>query len=390
MALGGQLNITVTVTGAEQLGKLREHTAALNAALKDTKMIKETAIAQTKNEIAQLQVNNKLLGFKAKMGKRDLSRIAREMNKNEDLTKQTQQNLAVEKGAWRLKSQAKKDNMSLSINEARVVSAANIQEAAAIKQAEMALKAKRRALMQVSISMFVFNISVGQMVSSLLPLVKGNEEATKALKGYQAVLMMTMGPMQAYMAIKMIQINLEKEHAAAVLGVVAAMSAVYFWYAALTAKSREMRAALGALAGIMTFLAARQAYVAYTTWQAAVAAGTAKAIFGDLSGWLAVGIGLGIAASVGAAIGALTAPRAQTLTGQGKYVREGGFAKLDPGETVTRLSPSAAGGAVEYHLHFPPGTQATQSEAKRFGKIFARQQNMGMGRRTSRSVIVSG
>lgn len=387
MALGGQLNISVTVTGADQLSKLREHTDALNASLKDTKHIKDMAGAQAKNEIAQLSVNNKLLGYKYKLGSRDLGMLARRMNINEDLTKQSQHNLAVERGAERLKAQAKKDNMTLSIKEARVVSAANIEEAAAIKQAEMAIKAKRRALMQVSISMFVFNISIGQMVSSLLPLVKGNEEATKALKGYQAVLMLSMGPMQAYMAMKMILMNLEKQHAAAVFAVVTGMSAAYFWYAALTSKSREMRAVLGALAGVMTVLALRQAYVAVTAWQAAVASATGKAVMGDLSGWLKVGVGLGIAAAVGAAIGTLTAPRAQTLTGQGKYVREGGFAKLDPGETVMRASAAGGGGGGDtYHFHFPPGTQATSSQARTFGKVFARQQNMGMGRKTSRSV----
>jgi len=396
MALGGQLTINVNVTGAEQLTKLREHTAALNAALKDTQMIKQTAIAQTKNEIAQLKVNNKLLSFKAKGQQRAISQLAREMNKNEDLNKSVQNRLAVERGAWRLKQKASQDGISMSIKEARIVSASNIQQAAAIKQAEIAIKAKRRAMMQVSISMFVMSISVNQFVNSLKPLVKGNEEATKAIEGYSAVLNMSLAPMQAYMSLKMIQINLEKQHAAAVMGVVAGMSAAYFWYAALTSKSRELRVVMGALAGALTAVAIIQGWIAVTAWQAAIAkaaesgVATLGATVPITSGIIAGGI---VAASaIGALIGGLTAPKAQTLTGQGKYVREGGLAKLDPGEIVTRPSGRGIGseGGNIFYLHFPPGTQATGAEARRFGKIFAKQQNMGMGRRTSRSVLVHG
>lgn len=396
MALGGQLTINVNVTGAEQLAKLKEHTTALNAALRDTKNIKSTAIAQTKNEIAQLQVNNRLLASKAKGQQGNISRLAREMNKNEDLNKSVQNRLAVEQGAWRLKKKATTDGINMSIKEARIVSASNIQQAAAIKQAEIAIKAKRRAMMQVSISMFVMAISVNQFITSLKPLVKGNEEAAKALEGYSAVLNLSLAPMQAYMSLKMIQINLEKQHAAAVMGVVAGMSAAYFWYAALTSKGRELRIVMGALAGALTAVAIIQGWIAVTAWQAAIAkaaeSGVASlgATVPITSGIIAGGI---VAASgIGALIGGLTAPKAQTLTGQGKYVREGGLAKLDPGEIVTRPSGGGVGtgGGNIFHLHFPPGTQTTNAQARQFGKIFAKQQNMGMGRRTSRSVLTNG
>ena len=393
MALGGQLNISVNVTGAEQIAMLKEHTASLNAALKDTNFIRKMAIEQTRNETAQLSLSNKLLGEKAKLSDQEISRMALLMNTNEQLARSNQNRLTLEREAWKVKISSAQQGIQLTMEEARVVAESNMKQAIAIREAEAALKAKRRAMMQASISLFVMNISANQLVSSLKPLVKGNEEATKAIEGYQAMLNMSLAPMQAYMALKQLQINLEKQHAAAVTGVIAGMSTAYFWYAALTAKSREMRMVMGALAGIMTVLALRQAFVAITAWQAAVAQATGRAVVGDMSGWVKIGIGMGIAAAVGAAIAGLTAPRAQTLTGQGKYVREGGLAKLDPGEIVTRPSGGArgiGGGNIQYHLHFPPGTQVTSTEARRFGKVFAQQQNMGMGRTTSRSVVANG
>ena len=387
-----EINIRTKVQGLAEVKALETALAKLKSQVMAQGEVKKRVTAQTKLDTEIMKQNNQVLLAKTKMTSGVRAALAKQQVIQEDLTKQHAHQMDVERRAFRINQANIKTGMKSNIVAARVAAESAIVEEAAYKKSEMALKAKRRALMQVSISMFVFNISVGQMVSSLLPLVKGNEEATRALKGYQAVLMMSMGPMQAYMAIKMIQINLEKQHQAAVFGVVAAMSAAYFWYAMLTTKSRELKIIMGALAGIMTLLAARQALVAITAWQATVAQATGRAVIGDLSGWMKVGIGLGIAAGVGAAIGALL-PTGQTRVGQRKRVGRGGVAELHEGEEIVRHPMGAAGvgamGGGDTNIYLPESYTGTISQSRYLARLIQRLKMSGQGTVKVKRLVVS-
>lgn len=386
-----EIDIRTKVTGLAEVKALETALSKLQQKARGITDVQERVTAKTKLDTEIMKQNNRVLLAKTEMTKDVRRALAKQQVIQEDLTKTFSHQMNVERRAFRINQANIKEGMKSNIVSARVAAETAIQEEAAYKKSEIALKAKRRALMQVSISMFVFNISVGQMVSSLLPLVKGSEEATKALKGYQAILMLSMGPMQAYMAIKMIQINLERQHQAAVFGVVAAMSAAYFWYAMLTTKSKEMKIILGALAGVMTALAARQAFVAITAWQAAVAQATGRAVIGDVSGWVKIGVGLGIAAGVGATIGGLL-PTGQTRVGQRKRVGRGGLAELHEGEEISRPRMGTRGigeGGGDTIIYLPESYRGTVSQSRFFAEEVNRLLKSGQGTVKMKRVVVS-
>ena len=386
-----EIRIQNRVFGQESIKQLEDALTRLKNTARAQNDVQKLVTAQTRFDTEALRQSNQVLKAKVNLSDDDVRALALQKNRAQDLNKTIKSRMAVEQESIRVQEASTKKGIALSDEQSRVIAANNIKEAAAIKQTEIALKAKRRALMQVSISMFVMNISVGQLLSSILPLVKGNEEATKALKGYQAVIMLSLGPMQAYMALKMIQINLEKQHAAAVMGVVAGMSAAYFWYAALTTKSKELRIVMSALAAVMTVLAARQAIVAITAWQAAVAEATAKSIFGDLSGWVKIGIGLAIAAGVGAAIGALL-PSAQTEPGQMRRFTKGGLAEVHEGEIWRPAGAMGAAGADgmgagQTIIYLPNTYRGTVSQSKFFAKEIDRLISTGQASISIKKVV---
>jgi len=270
----------------------------------------------------------------------------------------------------------------------------NMQIIKAEEAAAQALQMKRRALMQASISMFVLNISVGQLANSLKPLVANNEEATKVLDQFQAMLQLTLGPMQAFMALQSIHINLSNQQKVAMLGVVAAMGAAFFWYAAITAKSREMKIVLGALAGAMTFLAVRQAWVAISAWQAAIATAAQQGVstFGAslaISAPIIAG-GLATAALVGGAIGALL-PTAQTEPGQRRRIDRTGLAVVHAGEIMRPTGADEEGrGIGNVTVILPRTYRGTVSESKFFAKETVRQLRAGQGASNFKVVVSNG
>lgn len=394
-ARGIAINIRTKVQGLAEVGALETALTKLKTQVMAQVDVKKRVTAQTKLDTEIMKQNNQVLLAKTKMTAGVRGALAKQQVIQEDLTKQHAHQMDVERRAFRINQANIKEGMKSNITAARVAAETAVQEEVAYKRTEMALKAKRRALMQVSISMFVMNISVGQLLSSILPLVKGNEEATKALKGYQAVIMLSLGPMQAYMALKMIQINLEKQHAAAVMGVVAGMSAAYFWYAMLTTKSRELKIVLGALAGVMTAIAIVQGAIAISAWQAAVATATAQGV-STLGASLGVSLpiiagGIGLAALVGATIGALL-PTAQTRVGQMKKITKSGVAEVHEGEIWRPSRGEGAGagmGVGDINIFMHPRYSGTVAESRYLAREIDRQVKTGQSSLKIKRTVIS-
>ncbi len=379
-----EINIAASVQGELQVKALADELRRLKEEALSYGMAKKIMTANTRIEIEQMKQSNTMLKAKANMNKSEMTQLAKQNVLQEQYTEKFNHRMKVEMEAFKINEANKAAGMSSDIRAARVQAEAQISMKERLDATTASLYQQRKALMSASISLFVLNISVSQLVSSLRPLFKENEEATKALREYQAVLSLSLGPIQAYMALKMIQIALEKQHAAAVVGVVAGMSAAYFWYAALTSKSRELRVVMGALAGIMTVIALRQAWTAITAWQAAVAEATLQSVstLGAAApaayGMLAAG--LAMAAGVGAAIGGLTAPKGQVLTGHSKKVRKGGLAELDDDEVVQRVSKDGTkGGGGDTIIVLPDSYTGSMSDAKITAHSVRRLQNSGYG-----------
>lgn len=387
---GATIAIGATVTGSQTIADLE---TKLDSIVRKTITMNEAnKIAELQNRIAitNLARTNQLLIAKTNLSQRDITMMAAQRNLNENLTHSINNRMMVEQEALRLKRMFGQEGIRISMDEARVATVANQQIIASEQALEAQLKLKRRALMQASISMFVMNISVNQLVTALKPLFKGNEAATEGIKNFQAALNLSLGPMQAFMAMQMLIMNTSLTLTGAIKLLGSALAFSFGLMGALTTRSTELRLAFSALAGVGAVLAATQFLTAVATFSTAGAFATLLAVIGNPFGMLALALGVGATAfAVGSVLS--NKPKAQTLTGQMKRVRTGGAAELDPGEIVMRPSAGMGmGGSPTIHMHFPAGTQATPSEARRFGKIFYDQKNKGRTRTTSRRSVSSG
>jgi hypothetical protein len=245
-------------------------------------------------------------------------------------------------------------------------------------------KQQRQSLMQTSISMFVLNISMSQLVSSIKPLVKGNEFLTQSLDTVQASLSLCLAPMQAYYSMLMIIQASQGKTALTAIYMGIAFAAAFFLLLGFQQKSPGIRAALFALSGAMMA-------VAITSWGAATGIGVFKTAWGDWSTMAALVIAAG---ALAAAVGYMTAaPKAQTLTGHRKRVRKGGMAELDDDEVVQRVSKDGSknGGGGNINIYLPEGYNGSMADAKITAHSVKRMMNSGYSSvKYTRKVVTGG
>jgi len=364
------LNILATYSGGEALRQLEKQLVSINAATYQQNQMAKIASMQNKIEIALIGKRNALLQGQLALDDSEIQLLGDRISLNQELTFQTENRLRIATEAAILQRAYADEFIFITEQEARAATIANQQIIEGEMLKRQAINETRKTLMAASISMFVLNISMGQLVQSIKPLVKGNEDLEKSVNDITAALQFSMAPLQAYMALQMISKSLADEQKVSFLGVASALGGVFFLYEAITSKSPALRAAY---AGIATALFA----VAIASWMANVALATGKTLIGD---WKAFGIvAAGVAASA-AIVAGLTAPKAQTLTGHSKRVRKGGIALLDDDEVVSRQSKDATmseGGGITIYL--PDSYTGTLSDARITAETVRRYTQTGQG-----------
>lgn len=385
------IRIFAQVKGQEKLTALGKSISEINRQLKDSERFKIIATRQIKDETAALKESNGIMKARVQMNKTDFRRLAVQKNIQEDNTHLFKNRMVIEQDALRFQTLAKNTGMKLSITEARVVAEQNMKIVAAEEAATIATRNKARALMQVSISLFVMNISANQLVSSLKPLVKNNEMATQALTDFQAILNLTLGPLQAYLALLQITNAMQMQMTQTVGMLALALGAMMIMFIAIRQESPAIRAALGAISGalIAVTVLAYQAALAKTMF-----AGAVQLAIASMGGPVGFAIGLAAAgAGLAVMIGFIAkAKSAQTRVGQMKLVSRSGLAEIHEGEEISRPRMGDRGvreGGGEITIFLPESFRGTMSQSRFFAEEVNRLVRSGRGTVKVKRVVVS-
>ena len=360
MSRGAILEMIVKTSGEAQLAKLQKQLVDIRNSTQQGTMASKIASKQMEVEVAGLKKSNNILGARSKLKHAELKELAIEQREQKIHSTEFDRRMDLETRALNIQHNSK---TIISDKDAQIMAQGQIQKEAADaafvagekrKQAE--LQQTRKNLMAASISMFVLNISLGQLVTAMKPFVEGNADAEKGLKDLAGALQFSMAPLQAYMALQMISTSLAEEQKVAFLGVAASLGAIFFLYQAITAQSPAMRAAYAALSAILIVVAIAQ-------WAFATGLATAETLMGNIAAYAPVAIGL---AAIAGVVGYVTAPKAQTLTDHRKRVRSGGMAILDDDEVVMRESKDGtkSGGGGDTNIFLPDSYMGTLSDAK--------------------------
>jgi len=377
------MQIVMEVRGEQEVANLEARLASLKESIYSYSMAKKVMTAQTNVEIQTMKNENVMLKARAAMGDRQLGQLATQSNLEDEYKYSFNQRFQTEKDARLLMGMYKEEGIKLSIGEARVAAQTGLEIVASEQAKAAAMYNTRKAMMSASISMFVLNITTQQLVTSLKPFVKGNEDAEAALKNVSAALQFSMAPLQMYMSLQMISIGLSKQQKVAFLGVASALGAVFFLYSAITAKGAGMRAMYASLAVALFAVTIAQ-------WMLNAALATGKAlVLGDFKAFAVLAAGAAIGAGV---IAGLTAPKAQTLTGHRKRVRKGGMAELDDDEVVQRISKDGSknGGGGNINIYLPEGYNGSMADAKITAHSVKRAMNSGYGSIKYQRKVVTG
>lgn len=384
MAEGAIIKLNLRITGREELASLNADIKRLNQNIKAQNNLGKVADAQQKKYTKELQQSNKMMKAKVSGDQRHFKNIAKELNLQQDLSEQYETKIEIERRVLRAKETATAQGQKFNEASARSTIENSIKEEMAYKRVQGAINAKRKALMQASISLFVMNISLNQMVTSFKPLVKGNEDASKAIDEYSAVLNMTLGPMQAYMALQQLSINLDKKKAKAVKGALASMTVMFLMYKAITAEATSMKIVFASLGLIMAVLTAKQISASIATIMHAGSMATLKAVMGNMTAFAKLGIGIGLTGLAVGAIGALSGTF-QTPIGGTKQVGRTGLAMVHEGEIFSRPSLSTTNNqSMVLNMNF--GAGITRDDGEYIAQTVNRAIARGKGSMTSGGV----
>lgn len=385
-----QINIRNKVFGAEEVRSLEAALRRLKNEQLDMNKIQRRVAAQAGIETETLRRSNAMLQARTQLSNQSIRALAMQRNTEENLRFQIDQRMQTEQDAIRFQEMFAREGIMLSNEQARVVAQNNAMIVAAEQEAEMAIRAKRRAMMQASISLFVLNISVNQLVGALKPLVKGNEAATNAVNDMAAVLNIAIAPMQAFMSIQQLMINLNISLAQSFKMVGSALLAAFVLMQAVRAESAAMRAVFSILTGVIATYAVVQFTSAMMTFLNASAQATLQAVMGNPLGLVA------LAAGISAGVFALATfagdrPSAQTRAGQRKRVSRSGLAEIHEGEEIVRepMGEGGVGRRGDITIVLPESYRGTISQSRFLAKEVQRLVNSGQGSIKVKRVVVS-
>lgn len=387
------IRIIAKTIGTRDILEMRDTLNALNRATLKQAEVRNIVAEQTKLETRELSLSNQVLKAKANLDNKSIRRLAAQKNIQEDNTRKFQNRVSIEQDARRIRRLAVEEGMVLTKQEATLIATQNQKIVAAENAATAAIRLKQRALMQVSISLFVMNISANQLVSSLKPLVKGNEAASQALTDFQGVLNLTLGPLQAYLALLQITNALQMQMSQTVGLLAGGLAAVMLMFIAIRQNSPAVRAALGAISGALIALTihAYQAALAKTMF-----AGALQTAVSALGGPVGFAIGL-VAAGAGLAVmlGFIArAKSAQTRVGQMKQITRGGLAEVHEGEIFRPAAGEGGAGGMgggDITIFLPEGYSGTVSQSRFFAREVDRLVRTGQSSlKIKRKVVTSG
>jgi hypothetical protein len=191
--------------------------------------------------------------------------------------------------------------------------------------------------------------------------------------------------MQFFLAMQQMMTNMSEKQQLSVHGLVGSLGSLYFIYAMLTTKSKELKVLFGMMAGLTLALTIRTIALTKAKWMENVAMATSQSIMGNMTGWVKLAIGLAIAGAVMGAVAGLVS--FQTLPGRSKFVRNSQVAQLHSGEEVKRpiLANRMIGeGGMNFTLNFDSKT--TKSDATYIVHAIQEAVNSGAIRKRTRAV----
>jgi len=377
------ITIRLQIKGKTELQRLNSEIAQLNKMLKKQTTISKIADRQQQVYAKRLKLSNAILKEKINGDQQHFKDIAKELNLQQDLNEIYEGKIEVERRVLRAKEDAARKGIAFNEESARRTIEAQVKEEMAYKRVQEAINAKRKALMQTSISLFVLNISANQLVSSLKPLVKENEAATKALEDMQAMLNLTLGPLQFYLALLQIQEALQLKAATTAKLFGTAMAGTFLMMMAIRQEAPALRAALGAISGALLALSIMNFMNALS--EQIKAGAILTSIMTRMGGPVGFIAGMAMAgAGIALVTGWISKAKSsyETPLGGMKRVGRTGLAMVHEGEIFGRPSMSmTSNNSMTMNLYFGPGT--SRDDADYISQAVYRAVARGRGSMTS-------
>jgi len=231
--------------------------------------------------------------------------------------------------------------------EAKNAEAIATQVLAEIEDEERRARGRaRQEMMQMSIGMFVLGITATQTTTVLADMVGKNSELGKTFMGIGGAIRMMLGPIQVYVGLLQLMNIENKKLLISSLPLMFTFGGIFLLFKAFAEQSKNVRAAMGALATGMLVMAAASKVMTAQQYAEGI-----SSIFKwvTASGPLAPGMAALILTAAAAAIaGGLalyaTAPKGQTIPGYMRPIRETGIFYGHRGEMVGRIGNMGAGG----------------------------------------------
>ncbi len=209
------------------------------------------------------------------------------------------------------------------------------QHTRSVQENARALQMRRRETLAATMSIFGMTMSIWQVTNAMSALAGENKELKKDIMSLQAIMMGATGPVLLAMGMMQLKLAWTNLHVAIKAGL-PILFIVSSLYIALTANSKELRIAAGALTGALVALTVVKAKAAAVSYMKAHATNVETGA--TLAQMAVSSLGLALPILAGAVIGALaiaaTLPSAQTGIGQRRRVRRNAVANLHEGEDV--------------------------------------------------------
>lgn len=198
-----------------------------------------------------------------------------------------------------------------------------IQERENIK----AIRERDRALVNMSISLFVGSIVMTQWASVGKSLFKDNKEIAKSFDMLKSAIMATMLPMQTLTALTQLNNQIFKNWSLTIKATMASFAGLWFLFMAFQQKSPVVRAAMIGIGTALTMVGA-------AAWLSSTGMAGLSAFIGRYDVIAATAVGAAILAGVMGSISSM--PKGQTIPGQYRNVLESGGVYLHRGEKIVR------------------------------------------------------
>jgi hypothetical protein len=292
-----------------------------------------------------LERQNFALESRINAGKTSIHQLAQEIFKNRELTAEWEHRLEVETRAIGIK----REMTGVSIEYARYLAEEEIAvEKLKMEEEEAAgvMMRKKRMILSSTMAIFGMTMSIWQLTNALSAMAGENKELKSDFQKMQAMMMGATGPLLLFHGILQLTTAQVTKLGAAMLVLLPVSLAIASGYLALTAKSKELRIAAGALSGALFGLTAAKIYHNVVTAQGITL--TYQEITAKIMSYAVTSLGTLLPVIAGAIAGGIAVaalvPEAQTGVGQWRYAERTGLIKVHEGEGIGRVTEPMEGG----------------------------------------------